>query len=129
VDFVHFCVNIPLTLQREGITQRKVAVLSNMQNISKAEPQLDTDDAHNGIARWRKALGFGIFDAKCAAVLRLPGTAILRDELGKNPLGEHLLVSVEPTVRLIDRDDVSRASQCRGHRDAVESVGRHDAHA
>ena len=59
------------------------------------------------MTRWRKAPGLGIFDAKCAAVLPPPGTAILRDELGKTPLDEHLLVSVEPTVRNIDTGDVT----------------------
>lgn len=104
------------TLHRERIPQRKeVAVLLNMYNISKAEPRLDAHDTRKGMTRRRKALGFGIFDAKCAATLPPPGTAFLRDELETNPLDEHLLVSVEPTLRLIDTDDVA-TQHVKSHR-------------
>jgi hypothetical protein len=110
------------TLQGEGIPQRKeVVVLLNTNNISKVEPQPDADDAHKGTTRWRKALGFGIFDAKCAAMLPPPGTAFLRDELERISLDDYFLVSVEPTVRLIDTDDVT-TQHVNSHRtDSTES--------
>lgn len=119
-----FAQIIRSTLQREGIDQQKeIVILINMANISKAEPQPDADDAHKGTTRWRKALGFGIYDAKCAAVLPPPGTVFLRDEFEKNPIyiNDYFLVSVESAVRIIDTDDVA-TQQINSHRtDSTES--------
>ena len=103
-----FAQIIRSTLQEEGIPQRKeVAVLLCMEDISKAEPQPDADDAHKGTARWRKALKFAIYDPKFVAVLPPLGTVFLSDELERTPLSDYFLASVEPTVRVIDTDSVA----------------------
>ena len=117
-----FTQMIRSTLQGEGIHQREeVAVLLNMDNIGKVEPKPDADDAHKGASRWMKAMNFGIYDVKLAAVLPLPGTAFLHDELGIISPDEYFLVSVGPIVRLIDTDDVA-TQHINSHRtDRTES--------
>ena len=117
-----FAQVIRSTLQEEGIPQRKeVAVLLNTDNISKAEPQPDADDAHKGTVRWRKALSFGIYGAKLVAVLPPPGTVFLSDEIERIQPGDDFLASVEPTVRVIDTDNVA-TQLINSHRsDSTES--------
>ena len=101
-----FAQMIRSTLQEEGIPQRKeVAVLLGMSNITKAEPQPDAGKAYKGTARWRKALSFGVYDAKFVAVLPPPGTVFLSDELERTRPDDYFLASVEPTVRVIDTDN------------------------
>ena len=100
-----FAQTIRSTLQEAGMPQQKeVAVLLCTDNISKAEPQPDADDAHKATARWRKALSFGIYDAKLVAVLPPPGTVFLDNELDRMQLNHSSSV---PTVRVIDTDNVA----------------------
>jgi hypothetical protein len=101
--------------------QNEIAVLLSIPNVGKVESDAGFDGAHENTVKWRKALIFGFYDARCAELLPSPGTVFLLGSLDVNRVDDYFLVFARNALRLIDTDGVE-TRRINGHRtDAAES--------
>lgn len=122
-DFCAFVIRIVYTTMEKDMPelQKEIVVLLSTNNIGKVQPKPDFDIAHDDTIVWRKALSFGFYDVKFAAMLPPPGTVFLSDEFIPESLDDYFLASVQNIARLIDIDGVE-TRRINGHRtDAAKS--------
>ncbi|KAJ9663841.1 hypothetical protein H2198_000601 [Neophaeococcomyces mojaviensis] len=89
------------------------------RNIGKVENISSPDAAHDDTTKWYKALNFGFFDAKCAAILPPPGTVSYIQPLQEYIIpGHYYLARAMGIVRLIDTDG-DETRRINSHRNDV----------